>query len=330
VSSGKTYNYTTYQTVAVSSSSLPFSIYSATLKVPNPGTIIVAENVPGGPYSFDPDVDWETVGWEVIANVFSTLVIYKGSSTTSFLPMAAEYIPTVGNWSQRDTYGGISPNYTVYTFKIRPDLKAANGDPITAYDAWYSIVRGMLCAGGVPSTGGWLITQYLIPNYTPYTSVIKSPNDTLAAKEIISAVTYDNATDTITFHLVQPVTPTLFFMALSHTLGGGAVLDAKWLESVGDGINLTGLYNNNLTQLAESFYSYEQTCNAGNYNLQVQDNPMSTGPYMISSYTPGQSVVLKPNPYWPSNVSDIPKPNDTIIIYWVKDPNTAYEMFSSG
>ncbi|MFP3242733.1 ABC transporter substrate-binding protein [Caldisphaera sp.] len=244
--------------------------------------------------------------------------------------MAAEYIPTVGNWSQRDVYGGISPNYTVYTFKIRPNLKAANGDPITAYDVWYSITRGMLCAGGIPSTGGWLITQYLIPNYIPYTSVVKAPNDTLAAEEIISAVTYDNATNTVTFHLIEPVSPTLFFMALSHTLGGGAVLDAKWLESVGDGINLTGLYSNNLTQLAESFYSYEQTCNAGNYNLQVQNNPMSTGPYMIASYTPGQSVVLKPNPYWPSNVSDIPKPNDTVIIYWVKDPDTAYEMFSSG
>ncbi|MFP3144451.1 MAG: ABC transporter substrate-binding protein, partial [Caldisphaera sp.] len=313
-----------------SSSTSPFSIYTASLKVPNQGTIIVAENVPGGPYSFDPDVDWETVGWEVIANIFSTLVIYKGSSTTSFLPMAAEYIPTVGNWSQRDVYGGISPNYTVYTFKIRPNLKAANGDPITAYDVWYSITRGMLCAGGIPSTGGWLITQYLIPNYIPYTSVVKAPNDTLAAEEIISAVTYDNATNTVTFHLIEPVSPTLFFMALSHTLGGGAVLDAKWLESVGDGINLTGLYSNNLTQLAESFYSYEQTCNAGNYNLQVQNNPMSTGPYMIASYTPGQSVVLKPNPYWPSNVSDIPKPNDTVIIYWVKDPDTAYEMFSSG
>ncbi|MGC8573874.1 MAG: PKD domain-containing protein, partial [Caldisphaera sp.] len=113
VSSGKTYNYTTYQTVAVSSSSLPFSIYSATLKVPNPGTIIVAENVPGGPYSFDPQIDYDAVGFEELLNIYSTLVIYNGSSTSSFLPMAAAYLPTQQN-------GGINSNYTEYTFKIRP------------------------------------------------------------------------------------------------------------------------------------------------------------------------------------------------------------------
>ncbi|AFZ69927.1 PKD domain protein,extracellular solute-binding protein, family 5 [Caldisphaera lagunensis DSM 15908] len=320
VSSGKTYNYTTYQSVAVSSSTSPFAIYSSNLQVPNPGTIIVAENVPGGPYSFDPDIDWETVGWEVIANIFSTLVIFNGSSTTSFLPMAAQYIPTVGNWSQRNLYGGIAPNYSVYTFKIRPNLKFSNGDNLTAYDVWYSVIRGMLCAGGVPSTGGWLITQYLIPNYTPYTSVVTSNNEQQAFNEIMNAVTYDNQTNTVTFHLIEPVAPQLFFAALAHTLGGTAILDAKWLNQVGAGINFT----------PEGFYSYESECNLGNYNTQVQWNPVSSGPYMIKSYTSGQSVVLSPNPYWPTNIPNIPKPNDTVIIYWVKDPNTAYEMFASG
>jgi ABC-type oligopeptide transport system, periplasmic component len=51
---------------------------------------------------------------------------------------------------------------------------------------------------------------------------------------------------------------------------------------------------------------------------------------MIKSYTPGESVVLVPNPYWPNNISYIPKPNDTIIIYWTKDPSTAWETFTSG
>ncbi|MFP3242610.1 ABC transporter substrate-binding protein, partial [Caldisphaera sp.] len=311
VSSGQTYNYTTYQTVAVSSSTSPFSIYTASLKVPNQGTIIVAENVPGGPYSFDPDVDYESVGFEVISNIFATLIVYNGSSTTSFIPYAAAYLPTQQN-------GGINSNYTEYTFKIRSGLYFSNGDPITAYDVWYSVIRDMLFSGGAPGTPGWILTQYLIPNYTPFTFPVTAPNDTQAFNEIMNAVTYNNQTDTVTFHLYRPTAPQFLFTALADPLGAG-ILDAKWLEQVGAGINFT----------PAGFYQYEQQANEGNYNTQVQWSPVTSGPYMIKSYTPGQSIVLAPNPYF-NGVPGIPKPNDTVIIYWVKDPNTAYEMFSSG
>jgi Bacterial extracellular solute-binding proteins, family 5 Middle. len=319
-----TYSYTTYYTIAVSSPTVPFSLFKPLVTVPNPGTIVVAENAPGGPFSFDPDIDYEAVGYEVILNVYGTLITYYGANTTEFIPMLAEYVPTVGN--------GINSNYTEYTFKLRPGLRASNGDPITAYDVWYSVIRDVLCSGGVPGTPGWILTQYLIPNYTPFTFVVTAPNDSQGAQEIINAVTYDNATDTVTFHLPKPTSPEALFTALSMTLGG-AVLDAKWLEQVGDGINFTGLYNHNMTQLAEAFYQYEQTCNEGNYNTEVQWPPPTagfTGPYYIAAYTPGQSVVLKPNPYWPNNITYIPRPNTTVIIYWVKDPETAYEMFASG
>jgi ABC-type transport system substrate-binding protein len=319
-----TYSYTTYYTIAVSSPTVPFSLFKSLISVPNPGTIVVAENAPGGPFSFDPDIDYEAVGYEVILNVYGTLITYYGANTTEFIPMLAEYVPTVGN--------GINSNYTEYTFKLRPGLRASNGDPITAYDVWYSVIRDMLCSGGVPGTPGWILTQYLIPNYTPFTFVVTAPNDSQGAQEIVNAVTYDNATNTVTFHLPKPTSPEALFTALSMTLGG-AVLDAKWLEQVGAGINFTGLYNHNMTQLAEAFYQYEQTCNEGNYNTEVQWTPPTagfTGPYYIAAYTPGQSVVLKPNPYWPNNITYIPRPNTTVIIYWVKDPQTAYEMFASG
>jgi Bacterial extracellular solute-binding proteins, family 5 Middle. len=318
VSSGQTYNYTTYQTVAVSNSSLIFKIFTSNFNIPNPGTIIVAENVPGGPYSFDADIDLEVVGEEIIRNIYSTLVIYNGSSTSKFLPMATEYLPTLGNWSQRNLYGGIAPNYTMYTFKIRPNLKAANGDNLTAYDVWYSIIRSLLCSGGVPPTPGYALAQYLIPNYSEFMPIVTSPNDTQGFNVIMNSVHYDNNTDTVTFNLSEKVNPQLFFSILTES--EASVYDAKWLEQVGDGINFT----------PAGFYQYEQTCNGGNYNTQVQWDPLSTAPYMIKSYTPGQSIVLVPNPYWPNNIPDIPKPNNTVIIYWVKDPNTAYDMFSSG
>ena len=312
VSSGKTYNYTTYQTVAVSGNGEKFALFTTYFDTPNSKLIISAENVPGGPYSFDPQIDYDAVGFEELLNIYSTLVIYNGSSTSSFLPMAAAYLPTQQN-------GGINSNYTEYTFKIRPGLYFSNGDPITAYDVWYSLIRDVLFAGGTPGTPGWILTQYLIPNYTPFTSVITSPNDTQGFEEIMNAITYNNQTDTVTLHLSRPASPQFLFTALADPEGTG-ILDAKWLNQIGAGINFT----------PSGFYQYEQQANEGNYNTIIQWSPISSGPYMISSYTPGQSVVLKPNPYWPNNITYIPKPNDTIIIYWVKDPNTAYEMFSSG
>ena len=333
ISNGKTYNYTTYKTFAVSSNNYPFNLYAPQVSVPNQGVIVDAEVVPGGPFTFDPDLFPDTVSNEIINNIYGTLLWYYQSSITKFVPMLAEYIPTVGNWSNvtaRYTYGAISPNYTVYIFKIRPGLKASNGDPITAYDVWYSMIRALVCAGGIPSGSGTNLAPFTVPNYTLFTFIVTSPNDSLGAKEIMESVSYNNQTNTVTFHLIQPVTPTFFFNMMTTF---DYVMDAKWLNQVGDGLNLTGYYNNNYTQLAQSFYQYQQTCIAGNYNTNVQwpaPNAGFTGPYYIASFTPGQSVVLKPNPYWPNNVTYFPKPNETVIVDWVKDPTTALNMLASG
>jgi len=333
ISSEKTYNYTIYQTVAVSSQEEQFSLYSGLSSISNPNTIIDAEVVPGGPFTFDPSLWIDTISQEVINNIYGSLIWYYQSSTTKFIPMIAEYIPTVGNWSNvtaRYTYGAISPNYTVYIFKIRPGLKASNGDPITAYDVWYSMIRMLVCAGGFPGAEGTYLAPFTVPNYNFSTFIVKSPNDSLGAEDIINSVSYNNETNTVTFHLIQPVNPVFFFNVMTSF---DYVMDAKWLNQVGDGLNLTGLYDGNYTQLAQAFYQYQQTCNAGNYNTKVQwpsSNAGFTGLYYIASFTPGESVVLKPNPYWPNNIAYFPKPNDTIIIDWVQDPTTALNMLASG
>jgi ABC-type transport system substrate-binding protein len=311
VSSGKTYNYTTYQTVAVSGNSITFSLFKFSSNIPSPGVIQVAENQPGGPYSLDPDIDYEVVGFEVIANVYQTLLLYNGSNTTSFIPYAASEVPSVQN-------GLIKNNYTEYIFPIRSGLYFSNGDPVTAYDVWYSIIRALLFVGGLPGTPDWIIAQYLVPNVTAGVPIVSSPNDTQAFEEIMNSVTYNNQTNEVIFHLYRPTAPQALFTALADPLSTG-ILDAKWLEQVGAGINFT----------PAGFYQYEQQANVGNYNQVVDWSPMGSGPYMVKSLTPGQSIVLAPNPYY-NGVPGVPKPNDTVIIYWVKDPNTAYEMFASG
>jgi ABC-type transport system substrate-binding protein len=275
--------------------------------------ISVSENVPGGPYSFDPQIDYESVGYEVILNTIGTLLVYNGSSTSQFMPMLAASIPTVQN-------GGINANLTTYNFTIRSGMKFSNGDPITAYDVWYTTIRNMLLVGGVLLTPDWILTQYIIPRPAILlsTNIMLNKTDTADFHAIMNGVTYDNKTNTVKFHLGFPVSPSVFFEAVADPLGTG-ILDAAWLQSVGAGITFT----------PAGFCSYQTQGVEGSYNLQVQWSPVSSGPYEIQSYVAGQSIVLAPNPGF-TGVPGIPPVNNTILIQWVKDPDTAYNLFTSG
>ncbi|MCW1302308.1 MAG: ABC transporter substrate-binding protein [Candidatus Rehaiarchaeum fermentans] len=306
--SSQVYNFSTYQNIIISNS-IPLINYYAPS---NSHTIVVAENVPGGPYSFDPQIDYENIGGEVISNIFATLLFYNGSSTNSFIPYVAAYVPTVGH--------GINSNYTVYNFTIRPGLKFSNGDPLNAYAVWYTFIRALLFNGGVPTTPDWIIAQYLIPNFSGSVPIVNQTNITLAKQafsEIMHAVTYNNVTNTVTFHLAKPTPPLLFFQAVADPLGGG-IVDPLQLKKIGQAINFT----------PAGFARYENYANEGNYSQTMQYDPVSSGPYMIATYIPGQSVTLVPNPYF-KGIPGIPKPNDSVVIYWVKDPQTAYYLFSS-
>jgi ABC-type transport system substrate-binding protein/flagellar basal body-associated protein FliL len=311
VSSSQTYSTTVERTVAVSSSAQPYKLYVYAGSIPSPGVITVAENIPGGPYSFDPQIDYESVGYEVILNTMGTLLVYNGSSVTQFIPMLAASIPTVQN-------GGISSDNSTFTFTIRSGLKFSNGDPITAFDVWYTTIRNLLFVGGAPGTPSWILSQYMIPQASSMISLMQNSTDTADYQAIMKAVTYNNNTNTVTFHLAQSVRPEVFFTAVADPLGAG-VMDAAWLESVGAGINFT----------QAGFYSYQNQANEESYNTKVQWSPVCSGPYEIQSYVPGESVVLAPNSGF-VGVPGIPAVNDTILIQWVKDPETAYNLFTSG
>ena len=256
-------------------------------------------------------VDYEPNGVGVEINIFSTLLVYNGSSTTQFIPVAATKVPSVAN-------GGISPDYTTYTFQIRSGLKFSNGDPLTAYDVWYSMVRDLLFVGGSAVTPGWILAQYLIPGTTAFVPIMTAASDTADFNAIMKALTYSNSSNTVTFKLLNPTASQLFFTALAVQFGA-SILDAAWLNEIGAGITFT----------PAGFYAYQNQGNLGSFNSQAQWNPVCSGPYMIQSYVPGQSVTLVANPGFPG-VPEIPVVNNTVVIQWVKDPETAYNLFTSG
>jgi len=305
-----TYRTSIEQTIAVGSGSQPYALFLYAGVVPNPSVINVAVNFAGGPFSFDPQVEYEVNGVGVEINIFSTLLMYNGSSTTQFIPVAATKVPSVAN-------GGISPDYRTYTFQIRPGLKFSNGDPLTAYDVWYSMVRDVLFVGGNVVTSGWIIAQYLIPGATAGVPIMTAANDATNFKTIMNALTYSNSSNTVTFKLLNPTVSQLFFTAL--VLYGASILDAAWLNEIGAGITFT----------PAGFYAYQNQSNLGSYNLKAQWDPVASGPYMIQGYVLGQSVTLVANPGF-SGVPGIPVVNNTVVIQWVKDAETAYDLFTSG
>ncbi len=310
------YSFTVGQTVAVGS----YAIAANFTPSGSAGVITEVVNSPGGPYSFDPQIDYETTGAEVVFNTMGTLLFYDANSTTQFIPYIADTVPTISN-------GGITNNNQTYTFHIGSGMHFSNGDPITAYDVYYTFIRSMLFQGGYPGTANWINAQYLLEPapagpYVPFTPLLDSSMSPSTLQSVYNAInssiTYDNTANTVTFHLWKPYPASLFFTAIVDPLGSG-ILDAAWLQSVGAGITFS----------PQGFLAYENQANEGNYNANAQFGPVASGPYTVSVYTPGTAVVLKPNPGFPGT-SGIPKAVNTVVLKWALDENVAYQLYVNG
>jgi len=302
-----TLNVTTYQTVGITTTAQPLEVLSATGGLTNPNVITSVEVVPGGPYSFDPQVDDEAnIGFEIIMNIYQTLVTYQGSSTDSFIPEVASALPSVQN-------GGITGNGSAYTFSIRSNQYFSNGDPVSAYDVWFSLVRDMAFTAGTPGTPGWLLAQYVIPGVQNGTATVYANNTWNA---VTHAFSYNSQSNTVTINFNRPMTSTLAFQILSDPEGCG-IVDANYASSVGDGFG------------EGNWTSYMGTGNEGSYNINMQFSPIGSGPFKIETYLPGQSAELVPNPNY-TGVPGIPPSNKSVVIEWVKNADTALLMFQDG
>jgi ABC-type transport system substrate-binding protein len=303
LSSGQYYNTTYISTIVVNSNA---QLLKSTVLATNPNEIIVTEVLPGGAYSFDPAIDYEVIGMEIIVNIYETLVQYNGSSDSQMIPLVASEVPTVAN-------GGISANYLNYTFNIRNGLKFSNGDPLTAWDVYTSMIRTLLFVADSPGTAGWILAQDLLPGDGFATNATSYQN-------VTQAITVDNTTQTVTFHLLKPDPAFLDYIADPE---GAAIVDYSWLVAHGAGITFS----------PPGFVAYTNEGNEVDYNTYVQYNAMGSGPYMIKTFLIGQSIVLAPNPdYTP--IAGIPgynhTANDTIYIQWEKDAATALLIAESG
>ncbi|MEM3852060.1 MAG: ABC transporter substrate-binding protein, partial [Methanomassiliicoccales archaeon] len=235
--------------------------------------------------------------------------------------MLAKELPSVSNGGINDNYVNYTvkdpwgTSYTVhvapyqnYTFYINNNSKWQNGQSVSAWDVFYSYVRVLLFDAGSPLTGGWMIAPDLLPS--PYTQTNTFWN-------ITQNITVNNATNSITFHLQQSMTP----VSLYGLIAFYRVTSASWLEANGAGI----------TWSPAGFQAYKRFGSETGYNTYVQNHIFSDGPYELSYTVPGTEVVLTPNPHYYAPGPWFPAPSiATIVIKYVSQESTIYLDMKSG
>ena len=290
---------TVAQTVAVGN----YQVQSFAGSIVNPGTIVNMEATTGGTWTLDPAINY--VGSEPIINIYETLLAYNYTSTTSLVPILADSIPTVEN-------GGISPDFMNYTFHIRQNLHFSDGTPVTPWDVKYSITRTLLFVSGSPPTPGWLIGQFLLPTDA-------DGNYLLNYSTVNGAVSVDNSSQTVTFHLVTPAPPIVFDEIITSTLGCG-IASHTWLESVGP----------KLVWSDAGFADYEQYGNLQNWVSAWRNGAVGSGPYMIDYVANPDAIVLKTNPFF-TPLPGSPAPSVAkIVIQYVADDSTRELSLQTG
>jgi peptide/nickel transport system substrate-binding protein len=263
--------------------------------------VLVDDSQTSTPDALDPAYGFYTFDQPVFTNVFQQLVEFNGSNYLQVVPaLASNY--TIEN------------NYQTYVFQIRSGVTFSNGDPLNAYDVWFSFVREIYLgqAVGISNYQDLTVnlsevsaTGFILPwgirhavQYAFGLSSLPTPNQTTAIlNQVLSNFNPNNATvqklmsyPNQAYVVTGPMTfqanllaPYKFFL-LDIAAWWGAVVDPAFVDAHGG-------------------VQYGQT----NSYFNANGGP-GTGPYEIVSVKPSFStVVLQANPnYWGAKVSGLP------------------------
>lgn len=254
--------------------------------------VLVVATIDGNPESLDPAVDYETVGGEIIQNVYETLMFYDGASAATLKPMLCTAVPTVAN-------GLITDDGYTYTYNLREGVMFHDGNEMTSEDVFYSFARALRLND--PHGPVWMVGELLIPDYYDYD-----------AGEYLASGEMDPATgvpmDAIYEHIwmkddyTVQFNLTVAFPGWNYviTFGVGSIISKAFVEANG------GMTEDGYT------YMFNHMCGTGAFYLEefVSDT---------------RFVMTKHEDYWQGEAN-----LDKVIIMQVPDPNTRLLMIKSG
>jgi len=193
--------------------------------------------------SIDPAEAFELSTAEVTANSYNLLVRLNPDKTSEVVNELAD------SWT-------ISDDKLTYTFKLKPGLKFASGNPITAEDVAYSFERAVK----LDKSPAFLLTQFGLTG------------DNVAEKA--------KAADELTFTLTvdKPYAPSFVLNVLTSTVA--SVVDKKLVVSKAKPVTPTA--------------EYKYDTDFGNEFLKT--GYAGSGPYKVLAWKANEAVVMEANP----------------------------------
>ena len=234
------------------------------LSSPHKGYLDVYELAPGGSNSEDPAIDYETLGYEPIINVYQQLIAYNGSSTgptyQSYVPEIATCVPgsVTGANNCASLYGGdslVSSDGNNYTFVISKAPQFY--DPVThnSWGVWptdveFSLARTMAFSTN-PCDGcnnGWIVSQALLSagninwDGVLHAPLNNTPQNVFAAMTVngtdcpASAMTNDHGC--VTFHANANGLAWPYFLELIADPLGASIVPCGWFSAPAQGAGI--------------------------------------------------------------------------------------------
>ncbi len=273
----------------------------------NPDTFTVMDI--GDPQTLDPALDYETTGQNLITSVYDTLVFYKGSSVTDFVPMLAE------KWD-------VSADGKTYTFTIRKNVTFHDGSALTPDDVAYTFQRDMLTGWDANLGGPQSLLLQPIMGVTTQDDLVKANggDEAKACEAVQKAVVADATAGTVTFNLPAPAS---YFLQLIGANSFGAIQSKAFVQKNGgwDGDCKT----------------WKKFIPESDDKAPLFNKENGTGPFILDHWTPGDEIVLKANDKWWVNaalydgspVSGPPKLK-TVVIKNVTEFSTRLAALQAG
>jgi peptide/nickel transport system substrate-binding protein len=254
-----------------------------------------------GPSTIDPARCYDTTSWELILNVYETLVFFDKEKISQFVPRLA-------------TQWNISEDGLTYNFVLRQGVKFHNNETLTTEDVEYSLERLLVIEGGP----AWMFYEAFFDTYGSHDS---QGNLIVTGQQIDDAITHNETT--VTLHLAKCYPPLM--QALSQCFA--SVLCKNWCVGIGD---WPGTWNNwlNYNRPATTAIEVQNTAPPGPHLNAI----CGTGPYMFEYYEDNvEWAIFKSDLYWggwpaPSANSYVKRVVAKIIGDW----ETRKNMFLAG
>jgi peptide/nickel transport system substrate-binding protein len=313
---------------------------ASTVTNPHPGTLDIYELAPGGSTSEDPAIDYETVGYEPIINVYQTLVSYNGSDSgpaySNFVPVLAACVP--GSPQCTSLFGSNLTSGTDFTFVLSSAPQfydSGNGAHWGVYptDVVFSLARTMGFAA-LPAFGdnnGWIVSQSLLStgnatwdggihytlNNTPdsvFNSMSVNETGVCPATAMTSAAYHG----CVTFHADANGVNWPYFLELISDALGSAIVPCGWFSASPQDSGIPGwTFNGTATDV-------------NGYKADQGDHPCTLPGGATSSSSAAFQQAISPQNFSPTlwdSWQDIGSGTKTAGTFW---GNTQWVMAGSG